>query len=180
MNRILFSSSLKDRKSFYTKTHPPLKVVGRTARQIGSNACWYKYENGVLQNGLGGTAVKKLWDPITGEFPGGAIVPGVNDIRRDRLVSMSINGSTSTPTGCAFRRIRIHSSRLFAILCSSKRNPFSTDNGCRERFECIGRTIYKCSERHRGQGLLSPARRLVLHTGDRNVLPLGSHDGTRL
>ena len=47
---------------------------------IGANVL-YRYENGVLQNGIGGTAVKRLWDTTTGAWlAAGAIVPGVNDI----------------------------------------------------------------------------------------------------
>jgi hypothetical protein len=64
----------------------PLKRAGKDLDRdgkpddIGANVL-YAYEKGVLQNGDGGTAVKRLWNPTTGAWlAAGAIVPGVNDI----------------------------------------------------------------------------------------------------
>lgn len=50
----------------------PMKGAGKNGEDIGANIL-YRYESGVLTN-------QPLWDPVTGEFPHGAIVPGVNDI----------------------------------------------------------------------------------------------------
>jgi hypothetical protein len=49
-----------------------LKGKGKNGQDIGANIL-YAYENGVLTG-------KPLWDPQTGRFPCGAIVPGVNDL----------------------------------------------------------------------------------------------------
>jgi hypothetical protein len=49
-----------------------LKGKGKNGQDIGANIL-YAYENGVLTN-------KPLWNPQTGQFPCGAIIPGINDI----------------------------------------------------------------------------------------------------
>jgi hypothetical protein len=49
-----------------------LKGKGKNGQDIGANIL-YAYENGVPTK-------KPLWNPQTGQFPCGAIVPGVNDI----------------------------------------------------------------------------------------------------
>jgi len=71
----------------------PMKRVGKNSADIGANIL-YRYENGVLTN-------QPLWNPSTGEFTGGAIVPGVNDIaglsRFDVHKRLNVNTN-----GCSF------------------------------------------------------------------------------
>jgi F5/8 type C domain len=104
----------------------PLKRGGKDLNgdgipdDIGANVL-YRYENGVLQNGVGGTPVKKLWDPTTGAWlAAGAIVPGVNDIASQsafdvhKRLNVNVNGcsfpagyntsSTTTTTGTSGTR----------------------------------------------------------------------------
>ena len=50
----------------------PMKRAGKGGADIGANVL-YAYENGTLTQ-------KPLWEPGTGRFPCGAIIPGVNDI----------------------------------------------------------------------------------------------------
>jgi hypothetical protein len=50
----------------------PLKQAGKNGADIGANVL-YRYENGVL-------TTQPLWEPSSGKFPCGAIVPGVNDV----------------------------------------------------------------------------------------------------
>jgi hypothetical protein len=50
----------------------PMKGAGKAGADIGANIL-YVYANGTLTD-------KPLWNPQTGQFPCGAIVPGVNDI----------------------------------------------------------------------------------------------------
>ena len=70
----------------------PMKGAGKDGRDIGANVL-YRYEGGVLTN-------RPLWDPITGKFPGGAIVAGVNDITGASLfdvhkrLNVNVNGCT--------------------------------------------------------------------------------------
>jgi hypothetical protein len=48
-----------------------MKGAGESGADIGANIV-YRYEDGVLTR-------SPLWDPATGAFPCGAIVPGIND-----------------------------------------------------------------------------------------------------
>jgi hypothetical protein len=50
----------------------PMKGAGKGGRDIGANVL-YRYEKGVLTS-------QPLWNPTTGEFPRGAVIPGVNDV----------------------------------------------------------------------------------------------------
>jgi hypothetical protein len=49
----------------------PMKGAGENGADIGANIV-YRYENAVLTH-------TPLWDPTTGAFPCGAVVPGIND-----------------------------------------------------------------------------------------------------
>jgi hypothetical protein len=49
-----------------------MKGRGKNGADIGANIL-YRYQDGVLTN-------QTLWNPTTGEFPHGAIVPGLNDV----------------------------------------------------------------------------------------------------
>lgn len=82
----------------YTPTNPPTATdpqlgTCRAWRPDGSNAKannWgadilYRYQNGVLQDGSGGASTVPLWDPITGAFPHGATVTGLNDVAGSSL-----------------------------------------------------------------------------------------------
>ena len=55
----------------YIPSASPMKNAGKDGEDIGANIL-YKYENGVL-------TTQQLWNATTGEFPCGAIVPGIND-----------------------------------------------------------------------------------------------------
>jgi hypothetical protein len=48
-----------------------MKGAGKSGADIGANIL-YRYENGQ-------PTTKPLWNPTTGQFPCGAIVPGIND-----------------------------------------------------------------------------------------------------
>ena len=62
-----------------------------SAPNIGANIV-YRYENGALTS-------TPLWDPQTGAFPCGAIVPGINDgERRCATLHRRLNVDTD---GCA-------------------------------------------------------------------------------
>ncbi len=52
-------------------TSSPMKNAGISG-DIGANVL-YRYKNGVLTN-------ERLWNPNSGEFPHGALVPGLNDL----------------------------------------------------------------------------------------------------
>jgi hypothetical protein len=49
-----------------------MKGAGKDGADIGANIL-YRYENGIL-------TCRPLWNPLTGAFPCGAVVPGVNDL----------------------------------------------------------------------------------------------------
>ena len=55
----------------YIPADSPMRGAGPGGIDIGANVV-YRYRDGVL-TGL------PLWDPQTGAFPCGAVVPGVND-----------------------------------------------------------------------------------------------------
>lgn len=55
----------------FIPTNSPLKGAGTNGSGIGANVL-FRYEHGALTD-------QPLWDPLTGQFPCGAIVPGVND-----------------------------------------------------------------------------------------------------
>ena len=71
----------------------PMKGAGTGGSDIGANIL-YRYQNGVLTN-------QPLWDPTTGKFPCGVIVPGVNDVAGSscRDVHTRLNVNTN---GCPF------------------------------------------------------------------------------
>jgi hypothetical protein len=71
----------------------PMKRRGANGADIGANVL-YRYENGVL-------TTQPLWNPVTGEFPHGAIVPGINDIAGSSAfdVHQRLNINTN---GCSF------------------------------------------------------------------------------
>jgi hypothetical protein len=71
----------------------PMKGVGKSGRDIGANVL-YRYEKGVLTS-------QPLWNPSTGEFPGGAIVSGVNDIAGSSRFDVHTRLNVNT-NGCAF------------------------------------------------------------------------------
>ncbi len=71
----------------------PMKGAGTNGADIGANIL-YTYENGVLTN-------KPLWNPQTGEFPHGAIVPGLNDIPGQSLFDIHQRLNVNT-NGCPF------------------------------------------------------------------------------
>ena len=68
----------------------PMKGAGENGADIGANIV-YRYENGVLTH-------TPLWDPTTGAFPCGAVVPGINDgARACRSLHERLNVNTN---GC--------------------------------------------------------------------------------
>jgi hypothetical protein len=50
----------------------PMKRKGKGGADVGANVL-YRYQDGVL-------TTTQLWDPATGEFPHGPVIPGVNDV----------------------------------------------------------------------------------------------------
>ena len=71
----------------------PMKRAGSGGMDIGANVL-YRYQNGVLTN-------QPLWDAVTGEFPHGAIVAGVNDIAGSSLFDVHKRLNVNT-NGCSF------------------------------------------------------------------------------
>nr|MBI4156194.1 DUF4082 domain-containing protein [Candidatus Woesearchaeota archaeon] len=77
----------------------PMKRAGKDLNgdgireDIGANIL-YRYENGVLTN-------KPLWDKTTGQFPCGAIIPGVNDIAGSSCFDVNKRLNVNT-NGCSF------------------------------------------------------------------------------
>jgi hypothetical protein len=73
----------------------PMKGAGENGADIGANIV-YRYENGVLTR-------TPLWDPATGAFPCGAVVPDINDgARACRNLHERLNVNTN---GC---RLPLH------------------------------------------------------------------------
>jgi hypothetical protein len=70
-----------------------LKRKGKNAADIGANVL-YRYENGTL-------TTQPLWNPSTGEFPGGAIVAGVNDVAGSSRFDVHKRLNVNT-NGCFF------------------------------------------------------------------------------
>ena len=70
-----------------------MKGAGAGGADIGANVL-YRYQNGTLTN-------QPLWDPVTGEFPHGAIVAGVNDIAGSSLFDVHKRLNVNT-NGCPF------------------------------------------------------------------------------
>jgi hypothetical protein len=88
----------------------PMKGAGKNGEDIGANIL-YRYRNGILTG-------QKLWSRITGAFPCGAIVPGLNDVPdsscfdvHERL-NVNANGCDLPRFGYQ-RRIHIHPRRPF-------------------------------------------------------------------
>ncbi|CAG0999394.1 hypothetical protein METP3_03192 [Methanosarcinales archaeon] len=71
----------------------PMKGAGKNGGDIGANIL-YRYENGVLTN-------KPLWNPVTGEFPHGAVIAGVNDIIGQSVFDVHKRLNVNA-NGCAF------------------------------------------------------------------------------
>jgi hypothetical protein len=71
----------------------PLKGAGSDGTDIGATIL-YRYVNGTLTN-------QPLWDPVTGEFPHGAIVSGVNDVPGHSLFDVHRRLNVNT-NGCSF------------------------------------------------------------------------------
>jgi len=77
----------------YLPDESPMRGAGKNGADIGANVL-FRYEGGQLTN-------IPLWDPVTGQFPCGAIVPGVNDVPGNSCfdVHQRLNVNTS---GCSF------------------------------------------------------------------------------
>ena len=71
----------------------PMKRAGKNGADIGANVL-YRYQDGVLTN-------QPLWDPVTGRFPCGAIVPGINDVPGQSCVDVHQRLNVNT-NGCPF------------------------------------------------------------------------------
>ena len=81
-----------------------MKGAGAGGADIGANIL-YRYQNGSLTS-------QPLWDSVTGEFPHGAIVAGVNDIAGSSLFDVHKRLNVNT-NGCSFPGIRIWSCGCF-------------------------------------------------------------------
>jgi hypothetical protein len=71
----------------------PMKRAGKNGADVGANVL-HRYQDGVL-------TTQPLWDPITGKFPCGAIVPGVNDVPGQSCVDVHQRLNVNT-NGCPF------------------------------------------------------------------------------
>jgi hypothetical protein len=71
----------------------PMKHAGLNGADIGGNVL-YRYQNGVLTN-------QPLWDPVSGKFPHGAIVAGINDIPGSSAFDVNVRLNINT-NGCPF------------------------------------------------------------------------------
>ncbi len=71
----------------------PMKGAGAGGSDIGANVL-YRYQNGTLTN-------QPLWDPVTGEFPHGAMVAGLNDIAGSSAFDVHKRLNVNT-NGCSF------------------------------------------------------------------------------
>lgn len=71
----------------------PLKRAGKNGEDIGANIL-YRYQDGVLTN-------QPLWDPSTGRFPCGAVVPGVNDVAGSSCIDVHLRLNVNS-NGCPF------------------------------------------------------------------------------
>ncbi|MBI2023522.1 hypothetical protein HYT01_03100, partial [Candidatus Giovannonibacteria bacterium] len=89
----LTSAELGSCKAYIPDSATSLKGKGKNGADIGANIL-YVYENGVLTN-------KPLWNPQTGEFPHGAIVPRLNDIPGQSLFNIHQRLNVNT-NGCPF------------------------------------------------------------------------------
>jgi hypothetical protein len=70
-----------------------MKRAGKNGADIGANVL-YRYENGVL-------TTQPLWDPVTGRFPCGAVVEGVNSDPAISCIGVHQRLNVNT-TGCPF------------------------------------------------------------------------------
>jgi hypothetical protein len=71
----------------------PMKGAGLGGADIGANIL-YRYQNGTVTK-------EPLWDPITGEFPHGAIITGVNDVAGKSAFDVHSRLNVNT-NGCSF------------------------------------------------------------------------------
>lgn len=79
--------------TIYLPDDSPMKRAGMNGSDIGANVL-YRYQDGIL------TTIP-LWDPITGKFPCGNLVVGINDVAGSSCndVHKRLNVNTN---GCAF------------------------------------------------------------------------------
>ncbi len=83
----------------YVPAGSNMKGRGKGGADIGPNIL-YRYESGTL-------TAAPLWDPVSGEFPHGAIVTGLNDVAGSSLfdvhtrLNLNANGG-SLPPGYGF------------------------------------------------------------------------------
>jgi uncharacterized protein DUF1565 len=91
----------------------PMKGAGKNGADIGANVL-YRYENGTLTS-------QPLWDPNTGRFACGAIIPGVNDIAGSscfdvhKRLNVEANGC-SLPAGYGQKSVTVTVPQNFRIL----------------------------------------------------------------
>lgn len=96
-----------------------MKGAGKSGSDIGANIL-YRYENGVLTS-------NPLWNTVSGAFPYGAIVPGVNDISGCSLfdihyrLHVNTNGCT-LPPGYGTPLSRIEVAPATATMTSDRHN----------------------------------------------------------
>jgi hypothetical protein len=91
----------------------PMKGAGENGADIGANVL-YRYQNGALTS-------QPLWDPNTGRFPCGAVIPGVNDIAGsscfdvDKRLNVNVNGCP-LPSGYSQQSVTITAPQNLRIL----------------------------------------------------------------
>jgi Right handed beta helix region len=91
----------------------PLKSTGKSTTDIGANVL-YRYQDGSLTN-------QPLWNPTTGEFPHGAIIPGVNDIPGSSAFDVHKRLNVNT-NGCSLSSSNIATSLSTTVIPSAPRN----------------------------------------------------------
>lgn len=71
----------------------PLKGAGSNGTDIGANVL-HRYQNGVL-------TTARLWDAVTGQFPHGATVRGLNDVAGSSAFDVNLRLHVNS-SGCSF------------------------------------------------------------------------------
>jgi hypothetical protein len=70
-----------------------MRSAGRDGADVGANVL-YRYEHGRL-------TTQPLWDPVTGSFPAGTVVVGVNDVAGQSAFDIHRRLNVNT-NGCQF------------------------------------------------------------------------------